>query len=63
MDSQELTIKEKLKNLTISKDKQISDFAYLPLIGPSKDAIIVLDKITAEPVATINADPWKFAKK
>ena len=63
MDSHEKTIKEKLNNLSITKDKPISDFAYLPLIGPSKDAIIILDKITAKPVATIITDPWKFAKK
>ena len=58
------------KNLTASSKEFLeeykerkNDFAYLPLIGTSRNAIIVLDKKTAEIVTTIiNDDPWKFAK-
>ncbi len=39
------------------------NYAYLPLKGTSGDAIIVLDKQTAKLIGTIDADPWKFAKK
>ena len=38
-------------------------YAYLPLKGASGNAIIVLNKQTAKLVGTIDADPWKFAKK
>jgi NADH:ubiquinone oxidoreductase subunit K len=58
------------KNLTPSTRKFLekhgeykNDYAYLPLKGTSGDAIIVLDKKTAQMVGTIAADPWKFAKK
>jgi len=57
------------KNLTASSKEFLkeynarkNDYAYLPLIGTSRNAIIVLDKETAEVVTTINDDPWKFAK-
>ncbi len=41
----------------------IDNFAFLPLEGSTKDAIIVLDKKTAEFVTTIGVDPWKYTKK
>ncbi len=41
----------------------IEKFAFLPINSNKKDAIIVLDKISAQPVATINSDPWKLVKK
>ena len=43
--------------------KNKDDYAYLPVKGTSGDAIIVLNKQTAKLVGTIDADPWKFAKK
>lgn len=43
--------------------KQINNFAYLPLEGPKDDAIIVLDKKTANYITTITLDPWKYVKK
>ncbi len=57
------------KNLTASSkefleeyNERKNDYAYLPLIGTSRNAIIVIDKKTAKVVTTINDDPWKFAK-
>ena len=60
-DDEHLTPSSK-KFLDKYGDKK-DQFAYLPLKGISGDAIIVLDKKTAEMIGTINADPWKFAKK
>jgi len=44
---------------------QLNNYAYLPLNSLKKDAIIVIDKKIAEPVAILAIDPWKFkvAKK
>ena len=42
---------------------QIENYAFLPLNSLKKDALIVIDKETAEPVATIDTNPWKFVKK
>jgi len=57
------------KNLTPSSEKFLKlynhtkdNYAYLPLIGTSSNAIIVLDKNTAEVITAINTDPWKFTK-
>ena len=38
-------------------------FAYFALKGTTKDAILVLNKETAEPVTTIDIVPWKYVKK
>ena len=43
--------------------RDIDNFVFLPLKGVSGDAIIVLDKNSAEVVTTIKANPWKFVKK
>ena len=42
---------------------RLDSFAYLPLNSQKKDAIIVLDKKTAQPIATLNIDPWELSKK
>lgn len=39
------------------------DFAFLPLSSSSKFAIIVLDKNSAQPIDTIDIDPWELALK
>lgn len=39
------------------------DFAFLPLSSSSKFAIIVLDKESAQPIDTIDIDPWELAIK
>ena len=44
------------------KDK-LDNYVFLPINSAKKDAIIVLDKQTALPVATINSDPWILSKK
>jgi len=41
----------------------IDQFAFLPLEGSTDDAIIVLNKKSAEFITTINIDPWKYVKK
>lgn len=53
---------KKLKNFISKHKDKINDLAFLPLNTQKKDAIIVLDKKTALPVATINTDPWKLSK-
>ncbi|GAA0426339.1 hypothetical protein GCM10009133_38620 [Cocleimonas flava] len=57
------------KNLTASsksflkKYSSHDKFIFLPLEGLNGNAIIVLDKTTAEVVTTIKANPWKFVKR
>jgi len=51
--------KETQKFLSSNKNK-LDKFAYLPLNSMKKDAIIVIDKTTAKPVATFNIDPWSL---
>ena len=54
------------KNIKSFIDKHqntIDEFVFLPINSAKKDAIIVLDKLSAQPVATINSDPWKLSKK
>lgn len=40
-----------------------NDFVLLPLEGSTGDAIIVLDRETAEPLTTLDIDPWELTKK
>ena len=55
---------DKLKSLEFIKKhgKDIKEYAYLPLEGSAKTAILVLDKITAEPIGVIDVLPWKNSK-
>ncbi len=55
--------KEQAKSFYNKHQDSLDEFAYLPLNSEKKDAIIVLDKITAKPVATLNIDPWELSKK
>ena len=55
--------KQKAKDFYNEHQNNLNEFAYLPLNSQKKDAIIVLDKITAQPVATLNIDPWELSKK
>ncbi len=41
---------------------EIDNFVFLPLNSDRKDAIIVLDKLSAKPIATIDTDPWELSK-
>jgi hypothetical protein len=47
----------------LKKNQNIDSFAFLPLLGSSSNAIIVLNKKTGKAVTTIQTDPWKYAKK
>ena len=54
------------KNIKSFIDKHqdnIDEFVFLPINSAKKEAIIVLDKQTAQPVATINSDPWELSEK
>jgi len=55
--------KTKAKRFYNKHQDQLNKFAYLPLNSQKKDAIIVLDKVTALPVATLNINPWELSKK
>ncbi len=55
--------KLKAKSFYNKHQDNLGEFAYLPLNSLKKDAIIVLDKVTAKPVATLNIDPWELSKK
>ena len=55
--------KEKAKSFYNKNQNKLNEFAYLPLNSQKKDAIIVLDRVTAKPVATLNIDPWELSKK
>jgi len=43
--------------------RNLNSFAFIPLNSLKKGAIIVLNKETAEPVTTLNIDPWKLTQK
>jgi len=45
------------------QEKELDNLVFLPINNNKKDAIIVLDKKTAKPIATINSDPWILTKK
>lgn len=47
----------------LSKHKNIDNFSFLPLRGVTKNAILALDKKSAQPIEIIDIDPWKYAKK
>lgn len=54
------------KNIYSFLDKhetELNNYVFLPINSAKKEAIIVLDKMTAKPVTTINTDPWKLSKK
>lgn len=50
------------KNFLARHKDKLESYAYLPLNSMKKDAIIVIDKKTAKPVATLNIDPWLLSK-
>ncbi|KAG1661895.1 Fimbrial assembly protein, serogroup I [Nymphon striatum] len=51
---------DKKINLFIEKyGSNLDNYAFLPLNSNKKEAIIVLDKESANPVATINSDPFQ----
>lgn len=54
---------ETIGNFIKKHNDRINEFVYLPINSPNKDAIIVLDKKTAQPVTTINIDPWEITEK
>lgn len=52
-----------IKSFTDKHQDNIDEFVFLPINSAKKDAIIVLDKQTAQPLATINSDPWELSQK
>ena len=63
LDPKTLMSNKKTAEFMKEHNDKIKDYAFLPLNSLKKDALIVINKKTAEPVATIDVDPWKFAKK
>ena len=55
--------KEKANKFYKRHKKNLNEFAYLPLNSEKKWGILVLDKVTAKPNATLNIDPWELSKK
>ena len=56
-------IDNKINRFINKHNGNIDNFVFLPINSAKKEAIIVLDKLSAKPVATINTDPWKLSKK
>ncbi len=54
---------KKILSFLKKHEGELDNYVFLPLNSAKKDAIIVLDKISAQPVATINSDPWVLTKK
>ena len=44
-------------------ESELDNYVFLPINSAKKEAIIVLDKKSAKPVATIDTDPWELTKK
>lgn len=67
LDPDDIFSDKKIKKETSSFLKKhgdkLNDFAYFPLDGSSKDAIIVIDKKTAKLVTNLQVNPWKYVKK
>ena len=58
-----LILKEKNTGKFLANNKNdIDRYAFLPLTYLDKDAVIVIDKKTAEPIATLDIDPWNLIK-
>lgn len=55
--------KSKEKDFYSKYKDNLQQFAYIPLNSMRKDAVIVLNKKTAEPIATLDIDPWEAMKK
>ena len=55
--------KLKAKSFLSKHHDHLDSFAYLPLNSLKKDAIIILNKKTGDPISTIAIDPWQFSKK
>jgi hypothetical protein len=53
----------KAKDFLMKYEDKLDTYAFLPLNSLKKDAIIVIDKKTAEPVATLDIDPWVILSK
>ncbi len=44
-------------------EDQLKELVFLPINSNNKDAIIVLDKLSAKPIATIDSNPWVLTQK
>ena len=41
----------------------LDSYAFLPINSATKEAIVVLDKVSAKPITTIDTDPWELTQK
>jgi hypothetical protein len=53
----------RLKKFVSKHHDKLDSFIYLPLNTDTKNAVIVLDRLTATPIATLDINPWELSKK
>ena len=53
---------KQIKSFVDKHKNNIDNYIFLPINSDKKDAVIVLDKQSAQPIATINIDPWKLTQ-
>ena len=63
LDPQLVLSKKESEKFKYTHKSDLNNYAFFPLNSPKKDAIIVLDKKTARPVATLNINPWDLTEK
>lgn len=61
--SEEKSSRPELKSFLDKYPENYINFAYVPLQSSNKFSIIVLDKKTAQPITTIDIDPWTLSQK
>lgn len=54
--------KEKAKEFLSTYQNSLDLFAFLPVNSSKKDAIVIINKETGNPVATLAIDPWNLSK-
>lgn len=54
--------RELAKNFLSKHQDNLDEYVYLPVTGSKKDALIILNKKTGDPVATVAIDPWGISK-
>lgn len=59
--SNERTKQKAAKFLSNNVDK-LDSYAFFPLNSDNKEAVIVLDRQTSKPIATLDIDPWKISE-
>ena len=50
--------KEKLDKFIKRHGNSVENYAFFPLEGPARHAVLALDGITAKPIGVMSVDPW-----